>query len=541
MQRLIWKQRLLMTLLVCACTNLSHAQDCEPHWSDQFLTAELDNTVHALATFDDGRGGGPAVYAGGNFSNGGDVVLNHSGKLEDNIWTPLGTGTSGRVRALVDADDGSEERMLIAAGDFSTAGGIQVNHIAKWDGQSWAALGGGLNNIVTALGSFDDRRGDGPAVYAGGLFTEARDISVNYIAKWDGKGWSPLGDGVNGLVVAMTVLDDGMGPALYVAGGFTQAGEVEANSIAKWNGEQWSAVGKGMDSTVRALVVFDDGSGPALYAGGSFATAGGIPANGIARWDGVSWSAVGKGVDGFIQAITVYDDQSGDGPALFAGGLFLDAGGVEASRIAKWDGLNWSLLDDGLDSSVWSLTAADDGSGDGPKLFVGGTFQQAGDLHSPYIAKWNGTDWSTTGKGFAGGDSITVVIDLESFDDRSGDGSALYAGGIFKSAGGEATRSIARWDGTEWSPVGGGMPGENDAVFDVFSFDDGSGPALYAGGIFQSAGGVAAKNVAKWYGKMWSALGEGTNGTVRALCSYDDGSGNGQDLYIAGQFGTALN
>lgn len=542
MKRRTWKRDLLLTLMVCAGTKVTHAQSCEPHWSDQFPVANLDFIVHALATFDDGQGGGPAVYAGGSFTTGGDVVLNHIGKLEGNLWSPLGTGTSGIVRAMMVFDDGSDEgQMLIVGGSFTTAGGIQANHIAKWDGRAWAALGGGLNHAVYALGSFDDGQSEGPALYAGGSFTAAGEIPVNYVAKWDGQGWSPLGDGVNSLVDTMTVFDDGTGdgPALYVAGGFTQAGRVEANFIARWDGDRWSALGKGMDSAVHSLVVFDDGSGPALYAGGSFTDAGGVPADGIAKWDGVSWSSVGTGVDGSIRALSVFDDQSNDGPALFAGGLFLEAGGVEARNIALWDGLNWSALGAGLSSFPTSFASIDPPGESKPALYVGGFFQEAAGIQSPYFAKWNGTDWSTTGNGMAGGSSLTVVIDLESFDDGSGDGSALYAGGIFGSAGGEATKAIARWDGSEWSPVGGGMPGANDAVFDVFSFDDGSGNAMFAGGGFQSAGGVAANNVAKWDGTEWFPLGAGADGIVRAFASFDDGSGNGPELYMAGRFDTA--
>jgi len=40
-------------------------------------------------------------------------------------------------------------------------------------------------------------------------------------------------------------------------------------------------------------------------------------------------------------------------------------------------------------------------------------------------------------------------------------------------------------------------------------FDDGSGPALYAGGDFTTAGGVAANRIAKWNGSSWSQLGSG--------------------------------
>lgn len=46
------------------------------------------------------------------------------------------------------------------------------------------------------------------------------------------------------------------------------------------------------------------------------------------------------------------------------------------------------------------------------------------------------------------------------------------------------------------------------------------GGALYVGGLFNSAGSVNAKNVAKWTGNSWQSLGAGLNGEVRALASF---------------------
>src|SRR5262245_65135 len=48
-------------------------------------------------------------------------------------------------------------------------------------------------------------------------------------------------------------------------------------------------------------------------------------------------------------------------------------------------------------------------------------------------------------------------------------------------------------------------------------FDDGSGAALYAAGSFESAGGAAARRIARWNGEAWSALGSGLNGNALAL------------------------
>jgi hypothetical protein len=40
---------------------------------------------------------------------------------------------------------------LYAGGDFTTAGGVPVNRIAKWDGSTWSASGSGVNGTVYAL------------------------------------------------------------------------------------------------------------------------------------------------------------------------------------------------------------------------------------------------------------------------------------------------------------------------------------------------------------------------------------------------------
>ncbi len=82
---------------------------------------------------------------------------------------------------------------LYAGGDFTTAGGRTANHIAKWNGSSWSALGSGVNDTVYALAV------SGSAVYAGGNFTTAGGNAANYIAKWNGSSWSALGSGMGAL------------------------------------------------------------------------------------------------------------------------------------------------------------------------------------------------------------------------------------------------------------------------------------------------------------------------------------------------------
>jgi hypothetical protein len=71
---------------------------------------------------------------------------------------------------------------------------------------------------------------------------------------------------------------------------------------------------------------------------------------------------------------------------------------------------------------------------------------------------------------------------LAIFDD--GDGPALYAGGSFVIASGNSTNRIAKWDGTNWLPLGTGVSSSTLAVAvgALSSYDGGNGPELYAGG-----------------------------------------------------------
>ena len=125
------------------------------------------------------------------------------------------------------------------------AGGVAANRIAKWNGNSWSALGLGMNDTVKALAV------SGSDVYAGGIFTTAGGNAVGSIAKWNGSNWSGLGAGVSGRgrstsVSALAVL----GGHVYAGGFFSTAGGSAATNIARWNGSSWSALGSGIVSKV---------------------------------------------------------------------------------------------------------------------------------------------------------------------------------------------------------------------------------------------------------------------------------------------------
>lgn len=410
---------LTLALVLAWPLTLVTAQSCPLDWKPQ-LGANF--AVWGMTDFDDGQGGGPALYIAGDFTDVGGRVARWDGAS----WSGLAGGVAGGALpdafgdVLITFDDGQGGGpALYFGGSFSTAGGVSAKNIARWDGSSWSALGAGLGAYMLEFAVFDD--GGGPALYAGGTFTTAGGASANHIARWDGTSWSSLAGGVSGWVEALAVFDDGSGPALFVGGSFLSADGTPANSIARWDGTSWSALGSGLNNAVSTLCVFDDGGGPSLYAGGTFTTAGGAATNHIARWDGTSWSPLGSGIDGQVITLTVHDD--GNGPALYAGGAFTEAGGVQATDVARWDGQAWSFLDSGVGGggAFWlqSVLTLFSHAGD---LWVGGAFFEAGDEPASCVARWGCVAsepvWTFRGSGLAGEDGIPSL---------AGNGSLLAA------------------------------------------------------------------------------------------------------------------
>ncbi|RLG36541.1 MAG: hypothetical protein DRO01_08005, partial [Thermoproteota archaeon] len=142
--------------------------------------------------------------------------------------------------------------------------------------------------------------------------------------------------------------------------------------------------------------------------------------------------------------------------------------------------------------------------------------------------------------GFEVDDLNRLVLAFAVFDD--GTGPALYAGGEFTLAGPARVNYIAKWDGLSWSALGGLVDaGPNTDVNTLAVFDDGGGEALYAGGDFTTVDGITVNHIAKWDGTTWSALsgpsGTGVSNSVFALAVYDDTEG--EALYVGGYFQTA--
>ena len=63
-----------------------------------------------------------------------------SGKNHPVLQQPASAGSSLYVQTLAVSGN-----TLYAGGAFSTAGGVQANNIARWNGTNWSVLGSGVS------------------------------------------------------------------------------------------------------------------------------------------------------------------------------------------------------------------------------------------------------------------------------------------------------------------------------------------------------------------------------------------------------------
>ncbi|MFQ3597898.1 MAG: T9SS type A sorting domain-containing protein [Chloroherpetonaceae bacterium] len=471
----------------------------------------MNAAVSAIET--DGNG---TWYFGGNFTQAGGLLANRVVKYDAtvNALSTLGVG----------ANNGTNDRInemkllsgfLYVAGDFTTAGGITANRIARYNPttDTWSAVGSGGGNGVN--GEVLTLSATGITLYVGGNFSQANvgssAITANGIASWNGSVWSSLGTGANNGVTGGVSAIASTTNSVFVGGPFTAAGTTSNQFIARFDLalNTWNAVGAGTGGQVTALTL----SGSDLYAGGFFTTAGGSPASRIARWNGTAWSALGAGLNDAVGRIIVAGSQ------IYVSGIFTQAGGNPANRIARWNGTAWSALGGGLNSNVGDIRLI------GDTLYVVGAFTTANGnpanriaRYRPSIAQWSAVSFLNGVNG-----TVRAVSVL---------GNNVYLGGSFTVAGGVQANRVARYNITSktWSALGSGV---NDNVNAIVAFNL-LGDAVYVGGSFTQAGGAPANRLARWFNNAWTTVGtSGGNGVNAVVTSLAYRSGT---LYVGGGF-----
>ena len=168
-----------------------------------------------------------------------------------------------------------------------------------------------------------------------------------------------------------------------------------------------------------------------------------MSAHGLATWDGSSWSAFG-GVPG-VEVTCLLAADLGVGPELFATGRVI---GTLSGTVSRWTGSSWQII--GMttgNSGPKALAVFDDGGG--PALYVGGQLSSIDGVPGSAVMRWAGSSWVAVGP--TGLLPSAIVRALAVYDD--GIGPALYAGGSYSMAVGKMTSP------GNWAPVGGDVHG----------------------------------------------------------------------------------
>lgn len=258
-------------------------------------------------------------------------------------------------------------------------------------------------------------------LYVGGMFQRANRKLANNIAVWDGTSWSTLGRGVDGRVYDIC----GMGGKIYVVGDFGAVNKgsedegIPARRIAAWDGTKWSAIAsRPVDRQIFSLAT----DGKNLFLGGNFTKINDTTeTRGVAVYDGKTIKSIGGKFDRAVMSMVWLKGK------LYAGGIFNEFGDDSFSKVAVWDGTQWSEAGNGgLNQSVSRLAT------DGEAIYAAGAFTLDG---SNGIARFDGTKWTNVLKTRGSTEWVHV------------ENGKLYVAGDFRQAGSMETHMLAIAEG----------------------------------------------------------------------------------------------
>jgi hypothetical protein len=364
------------------------------------------------------------LFWGGNITTAQGDSEGYMGLIRSSgqTFAPIFDGPSYSVRGLASYGDS-----LVAWGDFLAIGDIAARRIARVDTQGWHSIGGGIGGSSAYVSAATTYNGE---LFVTGSFSSLGPYftSTNFGA-WNGSAWRPISGGPfggpsspSGLIV--------LGPDLLAYGNFFSIGTIGSTTsspyLARYNGAAWSPFPLAPASPVLAAAIFNN---QLIIAENSLAAH-----HGLARWDGAAWQQLGAGLNGVANALTTYNGQ------LIAAGAFTTAGGQSASRVARWDGAAWQPLGPGLNAAVTALAVYNN------ELYAAGAFTASGALTSlGGLARWNGSQWARVDTGVSGSgyyDGINTSGAPLAMAPLNND---LIIAGHFKNAGQYHSPYLARW------------------------------------------------------------------------------------------------
>jgi trimeric autotransporter adhesin len=548
-------------------------------WDSSVWTelGRFSGEVRTLAHF---RG---ELIAGGAFG----APFQNLARLGGSGWRGVGAGVDAGVNTLL-----VHEGALIVGGSFRTAQSLALPGVGRWDGTSWSALGAGLSGGETAaVRSLTIFQG---TILAAGSFSRSADEQTGPVARWDGSRWRAFPGNLPATLGPRLIgTHNGI---LHVAGKLSYFG-IDVAAIFRWDGEIWTQIVQADDTGIDggSVNTFSTLGGGMIYGGRFFrvSLSFGKEAANVAIFENTPLP-LGQGIAARANAVA----RDPQGRPIWTGAF--GNLGQNTARILRWDDGIWSPVQPANSGGGFAITAVGDsigfaGGGVGiirpsgntvifgdPVLstapFIrygvarsvaasGSLFVVAGEFAGFYLPGYTHTgciaaldlNWpSSTPRPYRAGLVDGAVLGVTFDGDRlvavgyTGQGSvirerapsgwetlaqftdsiprcvamhgqSIVVGGDFINLA--SSPRIAVYENGSWRPLGNGF---NGTVRSVHSFDG----SIYAGGDFTASGNTPIAHLARWDGVSWRPVGRGTNGPVLGISSANN------ELVIAGDFTT---
>jgi len=174
------------------------------------------------------------LYAGCVNLLPGGMFKNSIAKWNGSSWSNVGRGIAGNLYNSVFALTVYNNELYVG-GLFDSAGVVSTKNIAKWNGVNWSSVGGGVakgingaNPYVLSLKVYNNE------LYAAGQFDTAGLSYVSRIARWNGNTWNAVGGGIIGTPMSEEIYNN----ELFVGGNFCYAGGIgalNAQNVVRWS------------------------------------------------------------------------------------------------------------------------------------------------------------------------------------------------------------------------------------------------------------------------------------------------------------------
>jgi uncharacterized delta-60 repeat protein len=357
----------------------------------------------------------------------------------------IGTGFNSSLITTTIQNDGK----IICGGSYSTYNNASVNRICRLNnngtidasfiiGNGFELSNGTCN--VTATAIQNDNK-----ILAVGTFDSYNGTAIYNIARLNPNGAIDLqfntGSGFNGTPRVILIQSDGK---IIIGGSFSSYNGFPASNIVRLNSDgtidTYFDFGSGFNSEVRAITIQNDGK---IIVAGAFTNYNGTSKNRIIRLNqnGTFDSSfnVGLGLDNTVYSMAIQNDGK-----IVCGGLFLNANGISANNIVRFniDGsndlsyINGSGLSNGSGIvNITSLCLTNSGG-----IIVGGSFSTFNSINRNNILLLN-SDGTLNGE-FNLGSTFNAYSSIYSLSLKFG---KLIVGGNFSSYNGLSKNRILKF------------------------------------------------------------------------------------------------